>query len=84
MLLVTDVRDNIGGVNVVEHDLIGSEQISDGSDGWVPKLVRTDPENALLVGEPWVSMEYCMFSSIHSSMRIIANAINQDPTDVRH
>ena len=42
-LLVIRVRDNISKIHVVENDLIGSEQDSDGSDGWVLILVRIDP-----------------------------------------
>ena len=39
-LLIIGVRDYIGRrIHVIEHDLIGSKQDSDGSDGWVPILV---------------------------------------------
>ena len=39
-LLIIGVRDHIGRrIHVIEHDLIGSKQDSDGSDGWVPILV---------------------------------------------
>ena len=41
-LLVIGVRHHIGRVHVVEHDLIGTEPNSDGSDGLVPILVRKD------------------------------------------
>ena len=43
LLLVIRVRDHISKIHVVEYDLIGSEQDSDGSDGLVPILVRIDP-----------------------------------------
>ena len=43
LLLVIRVRDHISKIHVVENDLIGSEQDSDESDGWVPMLVRIDP-----------------------------------------
>ena len=42
-LLVIRVRDNISKIHVVENDLIGSEQDSDESDGWISMLVRIDP-----------------------------------------
>ena len=42
-LLVIGVGDHIGRIDVVEHALIGCEQDSDGSDGWVPILVRIHP-----------------------------------------
>ena len=43
-LLVISVRHHIGRrIDVVEHDLIGCEQDSDGSDGWVPILVGVNP-----------------------------------------
>ena len=42
-LLVIGIRDHIVRIHVVEHGLIGSDQDSDGSDGWVPILVRVDP-----------------------------------------
>ena len=43
-LLIIGVRDYIGRrIHVIEHDLIGSKQDSDGSDGWVPILVWVDP-----------------------------------------
>ena len=41
--LVIGIRDHIVRIHVVEHGLIGSDQDSDGSDGWVPILVRVDP-----------------------------------------
>ena len=43
LLLVIRVRDHISKILVVENALIGCEQNSDGSDGWVPILVRIDP-----------------------------------------
>ena len=42
-LFVIRVRDHISKIHVVENDLIGCEQNSEGSDGWVPMLVRIDP-----------------------------------------
>ena len=43
-LLVISVRHHIGRrIDVVEHDLIGCEQDSDGSDGWVPIIVGVNP-----------------------------------------
>ena len=42
-LLVIRVRDHISRIHVVEYDLIWSKKDSDGSDGWVPILVRIDP-----------------------------------------
>ena len=42
-LFVIRVRDHISKIHVVENDLIGSEQDSDESDGWIPILVRIDP-----------------------------------------
>ena len=42
-LLVIGVGDHISKIHVVEYDLIGSEQDSDGSDGWISMLVRIDP-----------------------------------------
>ena len=57
-LLVIGVCDHIGRrIDVVEHDLIGSEQDSDGSDDWVPILVWLIHSNVPLVGELWMSME---------------------------
>ena len=43
LLLVIRVRDYISRIHVVEQNMIGSEQNSDGSDGLVPMLVRIDP-----------------------------------------
>ena len=42
-ILVIRVRDHISRIHVVEHNLTGSEQNSDGSDGIVPIFVRIDP-----------------------------------------
>ena len=42
-LFVIRVLDHISKIHVVEYDLIWSNQDSDGSDGWVPILVRIDP-----------------------------------------
>lgn len=42
-LLDIGIRDHIVRIHVVEHGMIGSDQDSDGSDGWVPILVRVDP-----------------------------------------
>ena len=42
-LVVIGVRHHIGRIHIVEHDLIGCEQDSDGSDVWVPILVLFVP-----------------------------------------
>ena len=42
-LFVIRVRDYISRIHIVERNMIGSEQNSDGSDGLVPILVRIDP-----------------------------------------
>ena len=49
-LLVIGVGDHIGRIDVVEHALIGCEQDSDGSDGWVPILVRIHPGECAVTG----------------------------------
>ena len=50
-LLVIGVCDHIGRrIDVVEHDLIGCEQDSDGSDDWVPILVGVDPFERAVTG----------------------------------
>ena len=41
-LLVIRVRDHIRKIHIVEHDLIGSEQDSHGSDVRILVLVRVD------------------------------------------
>ena len=43
LLLVIRVREHISRIHIVENAFIGSEQDSDGSDGWVLILVRIDP-----------------------------------------
>ena len=54
---------------MVEHYLIWSVQVSDGSDGWVPILVRVDPfersvgERALdELGVVWVNRRFVVHS----------------------
>ena len=42
-LLVIGVSHYIERINIVEHDLIGAEQDSDGSDGWILIFVRVGP-----------------------------------------
>ena len=42
-LLIIRVCDYISRIRVYKHDLFGSKQDSDESDGWVPILVRIDP-----------------------------------------
>ena len=42
-LVAIGVRHHFGRIHIVEHDLIGCEHYSDGSDGWVPILVPLDP-----------------------------------------
>ena len=42
-ILVIRVREHTSKIHVVENALIGCEQGSDGSDGWVPILVRIYP-----------------------------------------
>ena len=56
-LLVIAVGDHIGRIHVVEHDLIKSEQYSDGSDAGKPIPVGLIHSKVPLVGEPWMSME---------------------------
>ena len=41
-LLVIGDSHYIERINIVEHDLIGSEQDSTESDGWIPILVLVD------------------------------------------
>ena len=55
--LIIGVRHHIVRIHVVEHDLIGSDQDSDGSEIVVPMLVWIDPFDGTLLGEPWMSME---------------------------
>ena len=40
---VIRARNQIGRIHIVEHDLIGSELKSHGSDKWVTILVKIDP-----------------------------------------
>lgn len=56
-LLVIGIRDHIGRIDVVEHDLIKSKQDSDGNEAGVPILVRVDPFERAVTNEPWMSME---------------------------
>ena len=42
-LFVIRVREHISKIHVVENALIRCEWDSDGSDGWIPILVRIDP-----------------------------------------
>ena len=40
---VTAIRHDISRIHIVEHQLIGLEQHSHGSDKWVSELIRIDP-----------------------------------------
>ena len=42
-LLVISVHHHIGRVHNDEHEMIGAEPNSDGSDGWILILVWVDP-----------------------------------------
>ena len=55
-LLVIGIRQYIYRINIVEHDLIGSEQDSDGSDGWILIFVRVGPFEST-IGK-WTLDEY--------------------------
>ena len=56
-LLVIGVGDHISKIHVVENDLIGSEQDSDGSDGGFRYLYGSILSNVPLVSKAWISME---------------------------
>ena len=55
-LLVIGDSHYIERINIVEHDLIGSEQDSDGSDGWILIFVRVGPFEST-IGK-WTLDEY--------------------------
>ena len=57
-LLVIGVRHHIGGVINDEHEMIGAEPNSDGSDGWILILVRIDPFECAVGG--WALDEHGM------------------------
>ena len=49
-LLVISVHHHIGRVHNDEHEMIGAEPNSDGSDGWIPILVWVDPGECAVTG----------------------------------
>ena len=59
-LFTIGVRDHIGGIHIVEHDRVWSEENIDGNGVGVPILVRIDPGEHAIPGEPRMSMEWCM------------------------
>ena len=88
-LLIIGVRDYIGRrIHVIEHDLIGSKQDSDGSDGWVPIHVWVDPfESTIgkwtLEGERWFWLRRrplkqfipCLISNEESVIQVVRDKI---------